>query len=360
MADWIVCPGCLLKHTRRSDGHCPRCGRSIDGTAPVDSTPNVPATPSAIPPPKLLPPETGDVPLGARIAAIVMIANALAVFAERLVMPAPSGITGSPVSGVIDLWIGGSLLAGKPKYLTWARLRVVLGLLFFGGIWLYRGDVTQAVIQAAFSIGLLLLLIGNPARVRIGAGVTLAGACFALEAVGLAAEATGVNPLAYVLQAGRYESTSLSVLRGERVPYEITLRPGWLLLKPDVMRRENPVLDRWISKPAQDVHVLVIAEEVPAGSTIDMDLFEKVFLDQAKAGAKSFRVAARPSVRSAVADARFVHTIRTLGDAEMEGYAGLYARDNQAVQVLAFSAKRHFASHEKEFRELLGSFAFRR
>ena len=32
MADWINCPGCGLKHSRRPDGLCPRCKQSVDGT----------------------------------------------------------------------------------------------------------------------------------------------------------------------------------------------------------------------------------------------------------------------------------------------------------------------------------------
>jgi hypothetical protein len=33
MADWINCPGCALKHSRRADGICPRCKQSVDGQA---------------------------------------------------------------------------------------------------------------------------------------------------------------------------------------------------------------------------------------------------------------------------------------------------------------------------------------
>ena len=35
MADWINCPGCGLKHSRRPDGMCPRCKQAVDGTAPM-------------------------------------------------------------------------------------------------------------------------------------------------------------------------------------------------------------------------------------------------------------------------------------------------------------------------------------
>ena len=39
MADWINCPGCGLKHSRRPDGICPRCKESVDGSAamPMDA-----------------------------------------------------------------------------------------------------------------------------------------------------------------------------------------------------------------------------------------------------------------------------------------------------------------------------------
>jgi hypothetical protein len=35
MADWLNCPGCGLKHSRRADGLCPRCKQAVDGSAAV-------------------------------------------------------------------------------------------------------------------------------------------------------------------------------------------------------------------------------------------------------------------------------------------------------------------------------------
>ena len=56
MADWINCPGCGLKHSRRPDGVCPRCKQSVDGSAamPVaalDSPADLP--PASAPPPSI-------------------------------------------------------------------------------------------------------------------------------------------------------------------------------------------------------------------------------------------------------------------------------------------------------------------
>jgi hypothetical protein len=44
MADWINCPGCGLKHSRRPDGICPRCKQPLDAAAPAEAIPAEPAT----------------------------------------------------------------------------------------------------------------------------------------------------------------------------------------------------------------------------------------------------------------------------------------------------------------------------
>ena len=36
MGDWMSCPGCQLRHTRRADGLCPRCKQPVDGGAPAE------------------------------------------------------------------------------------------------------------------------------------------------------------------------------------------------------------------------------------------------------------------------------------------------------------------------------------
>ena len=57
MGDWINCPGCGLKHSRRPDGLCPKCKQSVDGPAamPTDGA-DIPADlppEAAAPPPSM-------------------------------------------------------------------------------------------------------------------------------------------------------------------------------------------------------------------------------------------------------------------------------------------------------------------
>src|SRR5712691_4502338 len=52
MGEWMSCPGCQLRHTRRPDGLCPRCKQPVDGAAAAAdmAAAEVPADPMGAPP----------------------------------------------------------------------------------------------------------------------------------------------------------------------------------------------------------------------------------------------------------------------------------------------------------------------
>ena len=63
MADWMACPGCQLRHTRRPDGLCPRCKQPVDAAAgPTTEATPIPATAAPSPPAR---PERAPVAFGA-------------------------------------------------------------------------------------------------------------------------------------------------------------------------------------------------------------------------------------------------------------------------------------------------------
>jgi hypothetical protein len=63
MADWMACPGCQLRHTRRPDGLCPRCKQPVDAAAaPTTEAAPIPMTAPSSPPAR---PERAPVALGA-------------------------------------------------------------------------------------------------------------------------------------------------------------------------------------------------------------------------------------------------------------------------------------------------------
>jgi len=76
-------------------------------------------------------------------------------------------------STAIDVLLGIGLLMGKSWARTWMLIRVVLGLLIFGGMAIYQQDYGTATIQGGYCVALLILLTGTGTRTRITSGITL-------------------------------------------------------------------------------------------------------------------------------------------------------------------------------------------
>lgn len=302
-------------------------------------------------------PSQAPVPLGARIAGGVFLVNALIVVMGRVVMGATgSSLADNPIPAVIDVVIGGYLLANKARFLSWAKIRVVLGAVLFTGSQLFEGHLFLALFQLVFSLALLALLAGEPGRGRIGLGLAAVSACFALEGFGLYVEGSGRNPLARLFQPGRYEAGPVTLLTGRVFPYRMHCPAGWYSVRAAIAKRENPAVDVWISKPERDAHLYVIAEQLQPGARVDMDAFERVYLERAKARTASLEIAAAPRVPTGVENARFLHTRSKVGELEVESYTGLFAEADRIAQVVAFASRKQFAKVEPEFRELLADF----
>jgi len=76
-------------------------------------------------------------------------------------------------STFIDILLGVNLLRGKRWARTWILIRVVLGLLVFGGMAIAQQDYGALVIQAGYCGAFLILLTGITTRTKITSGVTL-------------------------------------------------------------------------------------------------------------------------------------------------------------------------------------------
>jgi hypothetical protein len=299
--------------------------------------------------------------LGARIAGGIMVANGLALLVEtgltatlRESAPAAS-FRPSPVGMVLDLLIGGWLLTGNPKVLPWAKVRVVLGALIFPAVLFTSGQTFLAGLQVAYSAGLALLLFGDPRALRIGAGVLATGFGLALETIGLFGMATGTAPLASVMMAPGLESGGpVASVDGTSCPYRLTAASGhWYLRKAEAARKENPLADRWIVWPEKDAHVLVIAEQVEPGLSVDMDRFAEVVLGNVRQASKDLKVLARDPLPGG---GTRLHTQATINGLAVESYYGLYAREPWIFQIVAFASRAHFASVQGDLEAIVASF----
>jgi hypothetical protein len=80
------------------------------------------------------------------------------------------------ISIAIDIGIGASLWRGRTRWKVWAIWRAALGLLIYGGQALGAGLFVEALLEAAFSGALLLVLTGRSTRTR----TVIAGGIYAV------------------------------------------------------------------------------------------------------------------------------------------------------------------------------------
>ncbi len=383
MPEWSVCPHCYLKHTRRADGRCPRCHKAIGEAAPrtaaaaqSEGMPDVydgrPLGEQA-PGPRRTPArpqggslfgaasqgDGGELPLGVRIAGAILVANGLALFIESGLRATMEGVPkapfgGSPIAMLIDLVLGGMLLTGNGKALGWVKLRVALGGLLLPALFFAQGEKFMGGIQLAFSGGLALLLFGDAGKLRIAAGLLGTGFGLVLETIGLFAIATGTTPLAHMQMAGTLEKDALSDVVGNACAYRLTAGGNhWYLRKDEAARKDNALADRWLVWPSKDAHVLVIAEQLEPGVTVDMDKFADVVLANVRKTSPDVKLLEREALPGG---GTRLHTQATVNGLRVESYYGLYAREPWIFQVIGFTGQRQFASVEAELASLIASF----
>lgn len=303
--------------------------------------------------------------LGQRIAGAFLIANAVLVGLEMAILrsdPTSKDPFSSPgrtiVPALIDVVIGVMLLAKNNKVLPWAILRVALGLVIFVAIRAMQGDMFMLITQVAASSSLLLLLIGNAAKPRIAVGAALFGAYGLLKLIGIGAELTGVNPVASFIQgaSGQLEKEPARVVTGVSSHYEIsTPSDKWRLRTAAAAKKDNPLADRWLTRPDLDVHVIVIAEKL-SGAMVFPDALADVVLDNAKQTSVDVKVIDRGPLRTRPDDGRMLHTQSTVDGLAIESLIGVVGYYEHGFQVVAFARRGVFAQVEPELRSIVESF----
>ncbi|MBK9264350.1 MAG: hypothetical protein IPM54_31680 [Polyangiaceae bacterium] len=321
-----------------------------------------PTAPMQPAPPPVVPYEAT---LGQRIAGALLIANAIIVGLELAIIPAdptsknPFDSPGrSVLPALIDVGIGIALLSKSKSVLPWAIFRAALGLVVFVALRLVQGDMFLAVMQMAVSGSLLLLLIGDASKPRIAVGSALFGIYGLLSLVGIGATVTGKNPLASVIQSasGQLESEPAGVVTGEESHYQLTTPSDkWRLRTRESAKKDNPLADRWLTRPDVDAHVIVIAEKV-AGGMVMPDALTDAVIDNAKKASTQFAIIDRKPLRTRPDDGRMLHTQSTVNGLAIESLVGVVGYYEHGFQIVAFAPRTSFASVEAELRSIVESF----
>jgi hypothetical protein len=253
----------------------------------------------------------------------------------------------------VDVVVGGALLLGKPKAKHIGLVRITLGALIFGGLFLAKGEHLAAGAQIVFSCSLALLIAGDPGKPRITLAVVMAAGCFLLEGVGLTAIATGKNPIAAAILRSAGGEPAAGEMRGDKFDYCVQVPPkDWYLRTAAAARKMNPLSDRWLMRPDYDAHVMIIGEQVKEGLVIDQARYEDVLVKEAQTRLIDFHLIGRDPLVGGTA----LHYSGKVNSMDLEYYRGAFADGSRAYQVVAFASPKHFAQMREEMSGIVRSF----
>jgi hypothetical protein len=346
MTSAVTCPHCGLAQEPASDSVCRGCANPIAGVvAPAKSVLGLGKAAVA------------KATLGARVAGVVLLlnaaANALSMIKEG---PGTGPLASQEVKAmIVDLVFGGGLLvAGNARLQKWAIIRVVLGLIVFGAMFGAQHDMTSLTLQAGFSAALLLLLVGDAGKARIGAGAALSVAYLLLATAGVMQIWTGSNPAAAALLTSKGDiSPAAGRLKGEKFDYCLSVPDQhWYLRAAQLAARDNPASDRWLTRPDLDAHVMVMGEAVEPTLRINQDKFERAVIDEMKGHLTKFENLGREPLT----DGAMLHLRGHAKTLDLEYYRGLFAYGNRGYQVVAFATPKSFARAEPELAAIVRSF----
>ncbi|WP_143140946.1 hypothetical protein [Nannocystis exedens] len=299
---------------------------------------------------------------GPRIAGGLMIVNAVLVLAETFLMPEqakPDLLTPSfPVTALIDIALGVSLVSGSTGAVGLSIIRVGLGLLLFTLMRAFAGDWLAAGMQVGVSVAFLLLLVGHPRRLRIGLAALLFGFYLVLEGLGVYIVLSGQNPIARAVLSARGELAGepAGEVVGGLVDYRLRAPSDrWFLRTDEAARRDNPLADRWLIRPDLDAHLLIIAERVP-DTMVPLAPFVDTVVGNMRGAASDFELLDAAPLPGYPDTGKLLRMRATVDGQHIDYLAGLVTAYGSAYQLIGFTGAHNFAAVEPELRAALESF----
>lgn len=131
----------------------------------------------------------------------------------------------------------------------------------------------------------------------------------------------------------------------------------WHLRKSDAVKKDNPIIDRWLVRYESDAHVFVIAEHVP-GAVLDVDRYADAVVGNLRERSSEVEIVGREPITAGVTQGRLMHLRARVEGKEVEYLYGLYASRDRGFQVVAFASKTLFPAVEQDLRATIKSFKY--
>jgi hypothetical protein len=152
------------------------------------------------------------------------------------------------------------------------------------------------------------------------------------------------------------ETLAAGHVLGVSFPYSLDApNDHWHLRKAEVVRTENPLIDRWLVRYDRDAHVFVVAEHVP-GTNLPIDAYTDAVLQNLRERSKDLVMVSREPMAIDSHHARLMHLKATVEGKPIEYLFATYVAPERGFQVAGFAAASLFASVESELRQTVESF----
>jgi len=294
-------------------------------------------------------PET--ISIGARIAGVVLILNALSAFYAAIVLQVPLTGPSRSTSAVVDLILGGLLVLGRRKVVPFCVVRIVLGAVLFLGLSLNSGDVASAVMQLALSGSLLGLLLGSPGGARLVLS-SAAAAAYVLFAGIVLHTGTRARSAEALLGSNEIEAIGEEGVRGVGYDYHFKApNAQWYVRSQEVTKRENPVADQWLVRPDKDAHFIIVVETLQ-GEGVDVGAYQNAVLENLKNAASRVEVLETGSLFEDYEQSRRVHVRAAVMGLSIDYTYGLVVSRDQGYQFIGFAGEPEFPSVAPEFQQM--------
>lgn len=171
-----------------------------------------------------------------------------------------------------------------------------------------------------------------------------------LESFLLPPEAANLSP------ASGYEAAPVRQITGSAYPYRLTAPANrrWYLRMEEAARQDQPLADRWLSRPDLQAHVLVIAEHLP-GAKVAVDAAVDEALKGMTGRAAAFELKSREPLAGDPARGRLLRVSVTINKQEMEFVVAIVSLGDRVIQVMGSAARATFPQVEPELREIIAS-----
>jgi S1-C subfamily serine protease len=262
---------------------------------------------------------------------------------------------------LVGAFVAADLVLAAALLVRWRRaalalgVRAILGVLVFGGLALLRAEPVGAGLAGSAAVGLLLLTVGTPGRIRSAVAGAVLAAVLVVEGSGLYAVVTGDALLALPIHRvlGWVEGPALEQVTGQRLPYQLHLEPGhWFHATRSLHADED--VDLHLVWPRRSAHLVVRAFDAPGAGGFDLtDLQHRLegllpdteFLEAVDLGGDFER-------------SRLIRVHSRTPEFDEDGWLGLFTRGDHGFLVSAATPSRNFPLLSDALRAAVTSFTF--